>query len=172
MTASVPMIVACARSSNRGRRLEGVWKRNFVKTDMAAMEKAMSAMRLGKFQKMAALKLIDGLEIGQEVPRGEVSVRYLTKLPGYSMEERFREGETTTMPRRDQRSGPQRAVAQDMSPDEMLLKIHWDGELPGRVEERFVITHDGQLEVRAVFQIQGKETIHITQVYDRLEKYA
>jgi hypothetical protein len=162
------------------RGLCGTWKRDLEKTDIGSMNQAFTAMNLGKFQKLAALKLIDGLEIGhpthnntntkREDMEEEVELKYLTKLPGITMEERYKRGHNLEARRRDQRKGHQYGKVEELGSHEMKLAIWWEGELPGKVTEHFTVTSDGGLDVNAVYYVGG-EKICIRQHYQPVDRY-
>jgi hypothetical protein len=181
MTCSVPMAIASPMSGSTPpppkRGLCGTWKRDMEKTDIGSMNLAFTAMKLGKFQKLAALKLIDGLEIDYSTQSNtntkgeeEVKLRYLTKLPGITMEERYKRGHNLEARRRDQRKGHQYGKVEELGRHEMKLAIWWEGELPGKVTEHFAVTSDGGLDVNAVFYVGG-EKICIRQHYQPIDQY-
>lgn len=185
MTCSVPMAVASPTNGATlppplKRGLYGTWKRDMAKTDIDSMNQAFNAMKLGKFQKLAALKLIDGLEIGHPTTTNnnnhknkgeeEVKLKYLTKLPGITMEERYKRGHQLEARRRDQRKGHQYGKVEELGRHEMKLAIWWEGELPGKVTEHFAVTSDGGLDVNAVFYVGGEE-IYIRQHYQHVDQY-
>lgn len=109
--------------------LHGVWRKDFQSSDMDAMRRAMDAMQLSKFHKMAALKMVDGLAVDLSPDAASATVRFLTRVPTpfYSIQESYAKGKETHMGRRDLRAGRQRAVAHALGPRGMAVELKWEG---------------------------------------------
>jgi hypothetical protein len=148
--------------------LHGVWRKDFQSSDMEAMRRAMDAMQLSKFHKMAALKMVNGLAVDISPDAASATVRFLTRVPTpyYSIKESYAKGRETHMGRRDLRAGRQRAVAHALGPRCMSVELKWDGDLPGRVMETFEVDDEGRLVVRGKMEVGGK-TYDVRQVYRR-----
>lgn len=148
--------------------LHGVWRKDFASSDMDAMRRAMEGMQLSRFHKMAALKMVDGLDVDLAPDAASATVRFLTRVPTpfYSVKEAYARGRETHMARRDLRAGRQRAVAHALGPKAMAIELAWEGELPGRVMETFEMDDQGRLVVRGKMEVGG-QTYDVTQVYCR-----
>lgn len=83
----------------------------------------------------------------------------------FKLQEQYKAGEQTKMSRRDMRQGSQIAILRSLNPNEMAVELWWEGDLPGRVNERFLVNQaTGELEVHGVMEVEGEK-------YEVIQKY-
>jgi hypothetical protein len=162
---------AGAGAAAENKSLAGRWRRDAKATDLAALGAALEAMRLSYLQRQGALHLIDAIELEVFEDGAAASVQHLAKgnaIPQrFLAKEEFRRGAETRMRRRDLRAGEQRAVARALDAERLLVDIEWGGELPGRVDESYVLAGAGdRLEVTGRMRIGAREFL-VRQVYAR-----
>ena len=170
--AAATAAAAGASAAAEYKSLAGRWHRDAAATDLAALGAALEAMRLSYLQRQGALHLIDAIELEVFEDGAAATVQHLAKgnaIPQrFLAKEEYRRGAETHMRRRDLRAGEQRAIARALDPAErMLVEIQWGGELPGRVEESYVLGGGGdRLEVTGRVRIGARDFL-VRQVYAR-----
>jgi hypothetical protein len=146
--------------------LHGVWRKDYKSSDLESMRMALDCMQLSKMQKVAAMNFVNGLRVELGPSQETAKVQFLATVPFYKVTEEYKRGEETTMKRRDLRRGEQRATAVDLRHDAMHVDLQWDGYLPGKVSESFVVNSRGQLVVRGIMQVNG-QVFDIRTVYNK-----
>ncbi len=170
--AAATAAAAGASAAAEYKSLAGRWHRDAAATDLAALGAVLEAMRLSYLQRQGALHLIDAIELEVFEDGAAATVQHLAKgnaIPQrFLAKEEYRRGAETHMRRRDLRAGEQRAIARALDPAErMLVEIQWGGELPGRVEESYVLGGGGdRLEVTGRVRIGARDFL-VRQVYAR-----
>ncbi|KAH7615648.1 hypothetical protein Ndes2526B_g09607 [Nannochloris sp. 'desiccata'] len=170
MPASARPLHNAANNIRPAPSLQGVWRKDFQNSDMEALTKAVEAMKLGRIQKMAAISMINGLNVNLNDSRdpSSATIQYLLKVPTpfYKIIEQYHQGLETQMQRRDMRAGKQKAVAHSLNAQEMHVELSWSGQLAGHVNETYKMNSKGQLIVKGVMEVDGEKFV-VEQVYNK-----
>ena len=148
----------------------GIFLRDLSRSDMTSYERSLMLLELGKLQRLTAMQLIEGIELKHG---GEwLSVEFLTVVPFFKVTEKYRLGNTVSIPRRDLRPGNQQAEAYiDPADGALQLKSTWKEPNAGSLNEKLLLSSDGNtLEYTSTLTVpQGKEVTK--QVYTRVKEW-
>ncbi|GIL77303.1 hypothetical protein Vretimale_3040 [Volvox reticuliferus] len=154
------------RSTSLNANLTGLWEKDSAASQVEAYELLLDVLELGGLQKVTA-RLIDGLDLRHDEQRFEIS--FVTVVPFFRVTEKIRFDATTTMMRRDLRSGRQSAQATRI-PGGVVVDMVWEAPLAGSLKEEYLASEDGNaMAVTSTIRI-GPRTASATQVYRRTNR--
>ncbi|GIL63620.1 hypothetical protein Vafri_17640, partial [Volvox africanus] len=154
------------RSTSVHVNLTGLWEKDSAASQVEEYELMLDVLELGGLQKVTA-RLIDGLDLLHDSQRFEVS--FVTVVPFFRVTERSRFGATTTMMRRDLRSGRQSSQARCI-PGGVVVEMTWDAPLAGSLKEEYLTSDEGSaMAVTSTLRI-GPRAAMATQIYRRTDR--
>ncbi|GLI59445.1 hypothetical protein VaNZ11_001269 [Volvox africanus] len=154
------------RSTSVHVNLTGLWEKDSAASQVEEYELMLDVLELGGLQEVTA-RLIDGLDLRHDGTRFEVS--FVTVVPFFRVTERHRFGATTTMMRRDLRSGRQSTQARCI-PGGVVVDMTWDAPLAGTLKEEYLASDEGStMAVTSTLRI-GPRAAMATQIYRRTDR--
>ncbi|KAG2491253.1 hypothetical protein HYH03_010460 [Edaphochlamys debaryana] len=161
-------------SASLTENLTGVWEKDLPTSQVQEYEAMLDVLQLGGLQKVTA-RLIDGIELVDQLPPqggpeagrgGRFEVSFLTVVPFFRVTEKSRFGISSSMMRRDLRSGKQACIATRI-PGGVRVDMTWDNPLAGGLSEDYVASTDGmQLAVTSRISIGSRQAV-ATMMYNR-----
>lgn len=172
--ASSPVAVAKSSSKDSAEPsalgdvlpMAGTWQKDEAASDAKSFAEQVAMLHMSSLYSYAALHYMWGLEL--RVSDEGFTKKYLVKhVPAYIFAEveRYIFGESTTMGRRDRRSGSQKAVAQNGT-DSVQCDIEWSEPYAGTVREVYTLSSAEVLRIVSTLTM-GDKVVVTTQVFNK-----
>lgn len=168
--------VAAAATASNPPPPTGIFLKDVHRTDMAAYERAIALLQLGRLQRLTAAQLIEGIQI--DISDGKtLTLKFLTVVPFFNVIETYSlsniaPATSTQNKRRDLRPGLQQCTARlDDDGTTMHIYMTWEAPNAGSMEECIALLADGTtLEYHSTVTVAaGSETTK--SVYTRADAW-
>lgn len=146
--------------------MAGTWQKDEAASDAKSFAEQVAMLHMSALYSYAALHYMWGLEL--HVNEEGFTKKYLVKhVPAYIFAEveRYIFGQSTTMGRRDRRSGSQEAVAKNGT-DSVQCDIEWSEPYAGRVREVYTLSSAEVLRIVSTLTM-GDKVVVTTQVFNK-----